>query len=284
MIAARISKNEIAFLLYIAVHQDASGKVYSVYYKDICEALDISIQKFYDILKSLSDKNLIKFEKLNPADFVVQLIGNDFSSNNFTCGYLNVAEKEFHTKVFLNKKNGKEIKFTDLKAGAQLLFLYTQRFTNGKHMGVKKFYDDFCNMFQVTRKTLQIYLQQLKDIHLLFISKKRNKAYHYEMTMRRSTCLDKKGIVPNEKSGYIENIVKMLKANFRKYLDGSSDKALIDIASLAITKRAERYRNFVVLIVKAVRMSIHHQKNERKKNIKVNAALVNKCLTKIITE
>lgn len=282
MIAAKISRSEIAFLLHIAVSQDDSGKVHSVYYKDVCEALNISIQKFYDILTSLSDKNLITYEKLNPADFVVQLQGNDFSNKNFKDGYLNVASKEFHTKEFIHKKTGQKIKFTDLKAGAQLLYLYTQRFTKGKHMGVLKFYEDFCEMFQVTRKTLQIYLQQLKDIHLLFISKKRNKAYHYEMTMRKSTFLDKKGIIPHEKSGYEDNIIKLLKVNFKRYLGNNSDKKLADIAALATTKRAEKYRNFVSLIVAATRASIRRQKDEKRDNVTINAALVNKCLSEAI--
>lgn len=147
MIAAKVSKSEIAFLLYLADSQDERGKVHSVYYKDVCEALGISIQKFYDIRVSLAEKNLIRFEKENPADFMVQLLGNDFSTKDFSCGYLNVASKEFRSK-----------KFTDLKAGAQLLYLFTQRLLNGKHMGVLKFYEDFCEMFQVTRKTLQIYV------------------------------------------------------------------------------------------------------------------------------
>lgn len=274
MIAGQISKSEIAFLLHIAVSQDESGKVHSVYYKDVCEALGISVQKFYDILASLSEKNLIKCEKVNPADFVVQLIGNDFRTKDFSCGYLNVASKEFYKKSFMN-----------LKAGAQLLYLYTQRFENGKHMGVLKFYEDFCKMFQVTRKTLQIYIQQLKEVHLLFISKKRNKAYHYEMTMKKSTCLDKKEFLPNEKSGYLNNIKKLLRANFKRYLSGNTEnaeKALNDIARLADSKRAEKYHNFIPLIVAATRASIKWQKDEKKPNISINAALVNKCLTDAI--
>ena len=282
MISAKISRSEIAFLLHIAVGQNDNGIVYSVYYKDVCEALNISIQKFYDIIKALSDKKLIKYEKVNPADFVVQLLGNDFSRKDFSCGYLNVASKEFQTKEFIHKKTGQKIKFTDLKAGAQLLYLYTQRFTKGKHMGVLKFYKDFCEMFRVTRKTLQIYLQQLKDIHLLFISKKRNKAYHYEMTMQKSTYLDKKGIIPNEKSCYIENIICLLKANFKRYIDNTSDNSLADIAGIAITKRGEKYHNIICLIMAAIRASIRRQKAEKKKNVSINAALVNKCLTEAI--
>lgn len=272
MISAKVTKSEIAFILHIALGQDESGRVYSVYYKDVCEALNISVQKFYDILKSLSEKKLISYEKQNPADFVVQLIDNDFSNKNFKVGYLNVASKDFQRD-----------KFTDLKAGAQLLYLYTQRFTSGKHMFVQKFYEDFCKLFQVTRKTLQIYLQQLKESYFLFISKKRNKAYHYEMTMKRSTCLDKKGIIPNEKSGYLDNIRNLLKVNFRKYINGEeAEKAVCDIANLADTKKAEKYRNFIPLIVAATKASIRLQKEEKKTNISINAALVNKCLNDAI--
>lgn len=272
MITSRLSKSEIAFILHIACSQDESGRVYSVYYKDVCYAIDISVQKFYDILQSLSDKKLITYEKQNPADFVVQLVGNDFRKKDFKEGYLNVASKDFRNK-----------KFVTLKAGAQLLYLYTQRLINGKHMFVQKFYEEFCKLFGVTRKTLQIYLQQLKEAHYLFISKKRNKAYHYEMTMKKSTCLDKKGILPNEKSFYVDNIKKLIQANFGKYIkDEKSEKARDDIADLAITKRADKYHNFVPAIVVAIKISISNQKKEKKKNILINAALVNKCLSEAI--
>lgn len=272
MIAAKVSKSEIAFILHIACDQDESGRIYSVYYKDVCEALDISVQKFYDILTSLSEKKLICYEKQNPADFVVYLVGNDFRQKDFSVGYLNVASKDFRNS-----------KFVRLKAGAQLLYLYTQRFTAGKHMFVQKFYDDFCEMFHVTRKTLQIYLQQLKEAHYLFISKKRNKAYHYEMTMKKSTCLDKKGIIPNEKTGYIDNIKKSLYCNFRKYLRGeSAQRAVSDIAKLADTQRALNYPDFVSLLMAATKASILRQKGEKKAQIIINAALVNKCLSEAI--
>lgn len=102
------------------------------------------------------------------------------------------------------------------------------------------------------------------------------------MTMRKSTCLDKKGAIPNEKSGYIENIRKLLTANFKRYIKDSKDKALADIAALAGSKRAEKHPDFISLIVAAVRDSVKCQKDDKKKEIKINAALVNKCLTEAI--
>ena len=65
-------------------------------------------------------------------------------------------------------------------------------------------------------------------------------------------------------------------------MNGNSEKTLADIAALATTKRAEKYRNFISLIVAATRASIKRQKDEKKENVSINAALVNKCLTEAI--
>ena len=130
MIKAKLSSREIDFILYIARFQNDSGTVQSVYYKDVCETIHISIQKYYDIIESLTAKQLIRWEKENPDDIIVHMIGNDFTSKDFTQGYLNVAGKDFLST-----------KFHNLKAGSKLLFLYMQRFVNGKHMLIHNFYD-----------------------------------------------------------------------------------------------------------------------------------------------
>lgn len=268
MIDAGISKSEVAFILHVAQYQDDYGTVHSVYYKDVCAAIGISVQKFYDILASLSRKALILYEKVNAADFRVRLLDNDFSDNDFSGGYINVAEKDFHKDAF-----------TGLKAGAQLLYLYSQRFANGRHMLLSNFYEEFCRKFRVKHKTLQIYVQELKEKKLLFISKKRNKAYNYEMTMRRSHCLDRKGIIPHEKDGYILNIKKLILANFGRYLTRADDKGVDNVASLAEQQRALAHRDFPSLIVGAIKDSFKLQREEKRKRFSFNAALVNKILT-----
>ena len=68
MVKEQLSSREIDFILYIARYQNDSGIVSSVYYKDVCSAIHISIQKFYDIIESLQAKDLIHAEKLNNAD------------------------------------------------------------------------------------------------------------------------------------------------------------------------------------------------------------------------
>lgn len=276
MVSKKLSSKEIDFILHIAVYQNETGRVESVYYKDVCNAINISIQKFYDILKSLSEKDMITYEKIHNADVCVTLVGNDCSNNKFKAGYLKVADQDF-----------KHQNFRKLKAGSKLLYLYTQRFKEGKHMLVQNFYDSFCELFGVARKSLQKYLRELKQHYLLFISKKRNKAYNYEMTMKPSKILDmsKKKIIPRENEYYIENIRKLLEKNFSRYIpEDNGSKILQDIANLADTQRAKKYDNFISLIVTATSNSIKQQKKEGNKTPMLNAALVNKCLSNVLEE
>lgn len=274
MVAERLSSREIDFILYIAQYQLEDGTVQSVYYKDIVEAIDISVQKFYDILCSLQKKQLISVEKTNRADVSVCLLGNDFTDQNFNVGYLKVGTKDFSNE-----------KFRRMKAGSKLLFLYLQRFINGKHMLVQKFYYEFSRIFRVTPKSIQIYLKELRDNFYLFISKKRNKAYNYEMMMKNSTVLDIKGPSrPNERQGVYDNFANMLKVNYKNRLpDDDPDKIVRDIANLADSERGGRgERNFLTLLQKAVEASLAHQKSEGKKKPMLNAAFVNKCLTRLL--
>ena len=83
MVSNRLTSKEIDFILHIAMYQDDTGRVISVYYKDICTSIGVSNQGFYNILNSLRDKNMISYEKKHRADIQVTLLGNDFSNRNF---------------------------------------------------------------------------------------------------------------------------------------------------------------------------------------------------------
>lgn len=272
IIEQKTTSKEIDFILYIARFQDEQGVVESVYYKDICNTIDVSIQKFYDILNSLQSKGLITYQKVNRADIRVQFVLNDFSQSDFHEGYLNVATTDFQ-----------EIKFRKMKAGSKLLYLYIQRFRQGKHMLVQNFYESFCEIFHVAQKSLQIYLHELKKNYYLFISKKRNKSYNYEMTMKISTVLKIKTYIPTERDFYINNVANLVKRNFNKYVPKkNADRVVSDIANLAVTNKAAKYKNLVSLIVTAIRHSIDKQHRERKKSPVLNAALINSCLSDVI--
>lgn len=281
MIANKLSGCEIDFILYIARFQDEGGCVESVYYKDVCENISISIQKFYDIVNHLADIGLISWQKKRPSDLSVTLLGNSFKSVDFdgghVPGYLKVAQNQFDQDRFKN-----------MKAGSKLLYLYSQRFLNGKHMLVENFYNEFCRLFQVAKKTLQEYVHELKERKLLFISRKRNISYHYEMTFKPSTVLYKDDLsVPNENSLYTENIMRLIERNFKNYLpdpeDNGTRRPIYQIASFATQKRAESHSDFISLIVSGVRKSLRQMKREGKEKPIINAALANKWITAMTT-
>lgn len=275
MISNKLTSKEIDFILHIAMYQDDTGRVVSVYYKDICTAIGVSNQGFYNILNSLKNKEMISYEKKHRADIQVTLIDNDFSNKDFAEGYLKVAGSDFGSK-----------KFRELKAGAKLLYLYMQRFTNGKHMFVQNFYKEFSKRFSIGKKCLQTWLTELKKRFLLFISVKRNKANNYEMMMKNSTVLHiKEKKVPQEKQTFLKNIEELVERNyFTKMPDNKREKAnvLRDIAKLAEAERVKKHRNFPTFILKAVERSFGRQRDEGKKETKLNAALVNICLGEIL--
>ena len=267
MIDKQLSSAEIDFLLYIANGQNDFGVVASVYYKDVCSAIHISIQKFYDIIASLSKKKLISATKMNRADICVQLVENDFSTGDYAQGYFKIASIDFQDE-----------KFRHLKAGSKLLFLYMQRFVEGKHMLVDNFYETFCEFFHKSRKSVQNYLRELKKHFYLFISKKRNKSYNYEMTIKKSTVMVKSEIdIPLEKEGLQSNFKRLVYSNFKKYIPQSNgDRVLEDIACLIMTKKALKLHDAAAKLITAVKGSLEQQRSEGKKNPVLNAALVNR--------
>lgn len=273
MVRAGLSSREVDFILYVAVSQDDAGTVGSVYYKDVCGKLGISIQKFYDVIKALCRKGLISWEKLHRADIRVRLLDNDFSKGDYGTGYLKVGGNDFS-----------DGRFRRMKAGSKLLYLYMQRFVNGKHMLVRNFYDEFCRLFSAGKKSLQEYLRELKEGGFLFVSKKRNKAMHYEMVMKNSGILEKKEhVTRTERDCWLENVKELVRRNFPRFVpDGrAGEKALGDIAMLAGTKKAGMQEDFISLLYRAVEDSIRKQREEGKVP-KLNAALVNICLGNIL--
>lgn len=274
MISAKLSSSEIDFILHIAKWQNDCGTVESVYYKEVCSSLHISTQTFYNILNRLSILGLIQYNKPNDADIRVTLIRNDFSSCDYKDnaeGYLNVEKNDFSSDRFMN-----------LKAGAKLLYLYSQRFINGKHMLLHKFYSEFSALFGVTEKSMQFYIRQLKERALLFITKKRNRSYNYEISFKLSTVLHKKSIAMRRESDrYKENIVSLITNNYRKNLPTDNVKAVLsDIVDSVIT-RVGKTNNTAITLFRALNRSIDIKVNEGQSKPTLNAALVNKCLCEI---
>lgn len=173
MMEEHLTSAEIDLLLHISQMQDDSGRIYGVYYKDVCAAINISYETYYTSLEVLEKKGFISRSKEAYGDCDITILDNVFTYQGANEeGYVNTGRRLFYST------------FYHLKAGEKLLAL--QFFKNagaGKyHIGINKFYADFMERLQVKRRTLQQYLQRLKKFFTLtlangILSVRNNDAY-----------------------------------------------------------------------------------------------------------
>ncbi len=167
MAKAHLTKAEVDFILEISHYQDDYGKVYGVYYRKICAAINISYQTFYVTMASLCDKGLIRLEKAHYGDWDIVIQDNDFSYKGaMEEGYVSTGHD-----IFYNSK------FREMKANEKLLAMMLMRSCGNNRkcfMSVERFYENYCRMFQVTVRTLREYLGRLRKYFSFHI---RNKSY-----------------------------------------------------------------------------------------------------------
>lgn len=117
MLSADLTKKEVDFILYIAQFQDEFGKSEGIYYKDVCEAVDLSFQGFYDCRTSLEEKGIIKCEKCSYYDTDITILDNNFmGKENFGRGYVSL-----HCNMVRSEE------FKKLPAGPKLMALILMR-------------------------------------------------------------------------------------------------------------------------------------------------------------
>lgn len=271
MIRARLTSAEVNFLVYISQYQDDTGLVSGVYYKEICEKLEISYQKFYDVKESLIRKGLIRAEKNSYCDWDIRILQNDFSDHDYSSGYLSTNHQIFQNAAFFR-----------MKAGAKVLAMHLLRIcqSNRGHyrIGVVTFYETYQKLFGVTKRVLQNYLTELRQFfsvgireHLYFITPKKNV---YRQTITTVSETERY----NQQIG--STICRRLK--IREY----SGQNLKDTAAL-LTQYAQRLgTQAVTLLSLAVQRSLE-KLNERVKRPhqrkrELQPKLVHRCLTEIL--
>jgi len=156
IIQAGLTSSELNFIVYLSHFQDDTGMIIGVYYKDICEAIKISYQTFYDVLRSLSEKGIISYKKKNYDDWDITILNNDFSYENAVKeGYINMGLDIFSDPEFFS-----------LKAPEKLLAMHIIRASGaGKRrycISIEKFYEKFKNILGVTKRVLQGYIKNLR--------------------------------------------------------------------------------------------------------------------------
>lgn len=170
MIAARLTSNEIDFLIYVSRFQDFDGHVSGIHYKEVCEAMNMSYQGFYDVKNSLEEKGFIRSEKSNRIDHDITILNNEFKRDeDYNEGYVKTDHNIFYMDEF----------FT-LKAGAKLLAMYMMKVTrSGKgsfQIGVDKFYDEksgYPKRFGVSKRVMRTYLMEIKEFFSIGIKDKK---------------------------------------------------------------------------------------------------------------
>lgn len=165
MLQADLTKAEVDFILEISHYQDDSGKIYGVYYKDVCEAIGISHETFYVTMRALVSKGLICIKKDYYGDWDIMIQDNDFSyPEALKEGYISTGHDMFYNK-----------KFRQLKAKEKLLAMQFLKIGGaGKryHIGVAAFYEKYAGMLKVTKRTIQVYLGRLKTFFAIGIKDK----------------------------------------------------------------------------------------------------------------
>lgn len=158
MIKLKLTSKEIDFMLFIFPLQDNEGNVYGLYYKNLCKRMHMSYQGFYNVMKSLEKKGMIKCNKGNYFDHDIKILENTFRNHaERSEGYVPANYNLFY-----------EEEFYKLKAGAKLLALYLLKICGAGKKGyheisTEKFYAEYPKKFgDVSERVMRTYLMQLK--------------------------------------------------------------------------------------------------------------------------
>ena len=151
-----LTNKEMDFVLYVARIQDDAGHVRGVYYRDVCEKAGMCKQKFYEVIRSLQDKNIITYTHTNDCDFDITILNNDFSyRGSLNEGYVNLSREVFHTKYF-----------KELKVKEKWLLLEFLKLSNNKNkshqIGTDNFYNKYKHLLGVTKRVVRGYLHTMK--------------------------------------------------------------------------------------------------------------------------
>lgn len=60
ILTKNLTDTEVDFMITISHYQNQQGHIQRIYYKNICKAINISFQTFYDTVKGLENKGIIK--------------------------------------------------------------------------------------------------------------------------------------------------------------------------------------------------------------------------------
>lgn len=263
MIAAKLTTKEIDFLIYVSRFQDDSGKIYGVHYKDLCEAVHMSHQEFYNVKESLQSKGFIRCEKSHRTDHDITII-NNYDADCRRDGYVNTNHNIFYQEDFFR-----------MKAGTKLLAMEMMKITYaGKgyyEIGVRYFYEKYCRLFGVSKRVMRNYLMELKKFFSIGI---KNKKYYIEPRKR----IYRKALEQTEADRMRKHLADAVLR--RNRIKGADEKEKEDFKELFAQygKNKEQMGSLFFLLQRATEISLQII-NENEKRIKrriLRAPLIHK--------
>lgn len=188
MMEKQCTNKEVDFLIYVAKFQNNAGTARGIYYKDVCEAIDISYQGFYDCKKSLENKGIISAKKLNYYDWDITILNNKFkhgfSQKDIGRGYVDVSVNMIKTD-----------KFQKLRANAKIMALYLlrewkinkQRSKSPSYQILKSnFFQKFRSM-GVSTRMMRSYLSELEDFVSVYLENGKKYFLTFKEYMTKNT-------------------------------------------------------------------------------------------------
>ena len=160
----KLTGKEIDFLVVLSFYQDKRGVVQGMHYRKMMEEAGMSAQSFYDCMRSLEVKGVIRAVGVH-NDYDIALTDNDFTV------YTDEDYKAGRVKyVSTNCRLFRDCNFRRLKPKQKLLVMALYQIQsagvpNGVQsyrIGREKFYQKYTRLLDVSCRTLQKYLKMLK--------------------------------------------------------------------------------------------------------------------------
>jgi len=272
MMESQLTKAEVDFIIYISHYQDLFGRIYGVYYKDVCKAINVSYETFYVAMRSLVDKEIISVKKDYWGDWDITILDNDFSYPEAVKeGYVSTGHDIFYN-----------IKFRELKANEKLLAMQFLKIAGaGKKnnhakysIGVDVFYEKYEKILQVSKRTLQVYLGKLKAFFSIGIKDKLYWIRPLAAVFKEKAPTDIKNF-----SGWLCGVA------FRRNRATYTKKSVVDTADLIAQYHGKVQKGIVQVFFQAVRQSIEKVnesiENKYKWNREINPKFIHKIMRDI---
>lgn len=237
MMKSNLSSKEVDFILYVAQYQNNYGVASGIYYKDVCEALNLSYQGFYNCRAALEEKGIIRSEKKSYYDCDITILNNEFDPEHYDRGYVNI-----HVPMIQDPR------FRELKAGAKLMGLWLMREwliykSKTKQSGYQilkvNFMAKFREMLGLTNRVIRSYLGALEP----FLSVYLEAGKKYFITFREEYVRAGNRMSDSENGVLRSHLVRVACRRNRVASDPEKEREIIDILSIH-DKDIRKFRSF----------------------------------------